>query len=334
MRVCSFRGGFLIFLGLTASTLAAASRTAAQDRPDLLSAEDHVKGGDALPRKHDVEGTIAEYRESLRLNAKNDVARSMLDAPGERQQKAYNIHMSRDKVRILAYALFGLGAGIYFFFKGFWIYREYRVVEDTPEMPIRSIAMGLTHIHGKAEGEQTVPGPVSKTPCFFYKVDIEAWRTDSKGRGSWSHYKTHTDGLRFYLADSSGKVQVEAHGAEYDLQQSGRRETSWSATDEDLGAYIERVGGSPGRYRLTEFCILPEQWYDVTGTCAEIPEAKDEHDRNLIRKGENEPTFLISWRPEKELERTLRHRAALYVFGGAGLAVVCLAIVLAILGGI
>ncbi len=37
-------------------------------------------------------------------------------------------------------AFFG---GLYSFFKGFRIYREYRVVEDTPEIPIRSMAMGL-----------------------------------------------------------------------------------------------------------------------------------------------------------------------------------------------
>jgi hypothetical protein len=49
-------------------------------------------------------------------------------------------------------------------------------------------------------------------------------------------------------------------------------------------------------------------------------------------KGENEPTFLISWRNEKDLEKRLRRRAALYVFGGAALSVVCLAILLAKFG--
>src|SRR6266568_6048370 len=32
----------------------------------------------------------------------------------------------------------GFGFGLYSFFKGFRVYREYRVIEDTPEMPIRS----------------------------------------------------------------------------------------------------------------------------------------------------------------------------------------------------
>lgn len=286
--------------------------------------------------------------------------------------------------KLEVYAVIGFGAGLYYFVKGFRVYREYRVLEDTPEMPIRSIAMGLTHIHGKAIGDARVTSPVSKTPCFFYKVDIERWKTDSRGSGSWSHYKTDADGVRFYLDDTTGKVLVDAHRAEYDLIQAARRETGRSlgggigrllsgmdapaaavgalVTDDALIGYAESVGPggggsldftslgqlalggnlgglkiggssvSSGRYRFTEYCILPDHWYDVTGTCTENPSAKDEHDRNLIQKGENEPTFLISWRAEKEIEKALRRRAALYVFGGAALSVVCLGVLLAKLG--
>ncbi len=71
------------------------------------------------------------------------------------------------------------------------------------------------------------------------------------------------------------------------------------------------------RYRLTEYLVIPEHWYDLTGTCVENPEPQDENDRNMIVKGTNEPTFLITWRSEKEIRRTLRNRAAKYIFGGA-----------------
>jgi hypothetical protein len=375
--------------------------------------------------------------------------------------------------------LAGFGSGVYSFFKGFRVYREYRVVEDTPEVPIRSIAMGLVRIHGKACGDQLVTSPVSHSPCYFYKIDIEKWKSDGKS-SSWSHYRTDTDGVNFYLEDTTGKVLVNAHNAEYDLYKSCKREvkgdgstqSSWSAaagssttsgaTDAELLSYVNQASvkrisswierglravgpqsdpsreqtrmaalemfshppggsdfvqklvaaqaprveqklaamgqqsdpdkerarleaieafkypfGSPeftehmqravetqrdpeaarkflahmesfqrggesgfavnltpasGRYRFTEYCILPDHWYDVTGTCVENPNAKDEHDRNLIIKGQNEPTFLISWKAEKQVESSLRRRAALYVFGGAALAVVCLGILLAKFG--
>ncbi len=277
----------------------------------------------------------------------------------------------------------GFMAGIYLFFKGFRVYQEYRILADTPEEPIRSIPMGLVHVHGKAKGENLVNSPVTCTPCLFYKVEVDAYKTDSKGNGRWSRVATDADGPPFYLEDATGRVLIDAHGAECDLIQSGKRETggflrgglsvrgfgklfsgiddptlatSKQVTDQSLVVYAEsaitrnpgtsfgenfvgnlargsldlfRSGESrSGRYRLTEYCILPEHWYDVTGTCVENPKPKDQHDRNMILKGENEPTFLISWRSEKEVERTLRNRAALYVFSGPAIALGCLAALL------
>jgi len=257
----------------------------------------------------------------------------------------------------------GFGAGLYYFFKGFRIFREYRLLMDTPEVPIRSVAMGLVEIHGKAKIEQPVQSPVTRTPCCFYQVEIERWVKDKQG-GHWSHTATDADGPTFYLEDASGKVLVDAHQAEYDLIQTAKVETGGGIGSglgrlfsgmggptrvalsplptADLFAYASSavarrhgggilgfMGGSSNRYRLTEYLVLPEHWYDLTGTCVENPAPKDEHDRNLIVKGTNEPTFLLTWRSEKEIRRTLRNRAMKYIFGGALLAVACLGIFLA-----
>ena len=265
--------------------------------------------------------------------------------------------MSSDvSAKIDVWLTIGLGAGLYYFYQGFRTYREYRVLMDTPETPIRSVAMGLVEVHGKATGIPPVPSPVTQTPCYFYIVDIEHWVTDKNG-GHWSHLVTDADGPRFYLSDATGKVLVDAHKAEFDLIQTAKLETrgsGWGSmfsgiggstgsaqTRFDLGTYAsEAVARQKGagffkytsggdRYRLTERLVLPEHWYDVTGTCIENPQAQDEYDRNLIAKGANEPTFLITWRSEQEIRRTLRNRAAQRIFGGAILAVVCLSIFLA-----
>jgi hypothetical protein len=253
----------------------------------------------------------------------------------------------------------GFGAGLYYFFKGFRVFREYRVLMDTPEVPIRSVAMGLVEIHGKATETPPVPSPVTRTPCYFYKVDIEHWVTDKNG-GHWSHLLTDADGLKFYVADKTGKVLVDAHNAEFDLIQTARIEARrglgsglsgllsgaggsspaasagvdlWSYASSSVarkkGTGFFSSTGSGQRYRLTEWLVIPEHWYDITGTCVENPAAQDEHDRNMIAKGTNEPTFLITWRSEQEIRRTLRNRAAQYIFGGAALAVACLGIFLA-----
>ncbi|MBZ5542138.1 MAG: hypothetical protein LAO07_00480 [Acidobacteriia bacterium] len=336
--------------------------------------------------------------------------------------------MSSNDDKIFGYAALGFGLGLYWFIKGFRMYRKYRVLADTPEVPIRSVAMGLVEIHGKATGEEQIYSPVGNTPCYFYKVEIEKYMKDSKGRGRWTHAATDLNGLRFYLADASGKVLVDLHDAEFDLPENCKRETERGAglgftsifgasqrnnpalgigpTDQDLLDYVARVGsgmvipnlvssspptfpaggatsstptpesrdvaqrelelfrqqmraGRSGqsfssglggvfnffrgaglsrtavhstRLRLTEFCVVPDRWYDLTGTCAENPNPRDENDRNLIVKGENEPTFLISWRTEKDIEGHLRWRSLQYIFGGGILSVICLAVMLFKLG--
>lgn len=292
---------------------------------------------------------------------------------------------------------FGTGAGLFFFFKGFRDYREYLLLKDTPETPIRSIAMGLVEIHGKAASVQLVRSPVTGTLCLFYKVAVEQW-TQDKGSGYWVPFKSDADGPLFYLEDETGKVLINAHQAELELISNGQREITLASgktagqasvqetampdgravTDAELSGYVHRLaagtmlsgpvhfsrddspevksekarlsaqqslnflktialGGNPSgtgssRYRLTEFLILPEHEYDVTGTCVENPNPKDEHDRNLIQKGQNDPILLISWRRKKGLETNLGKKALLHVLGGAALAVACLVMLLSKLG--
>jgi hypothetical protein len=90
----------------------------------------------------------------------------------------------------------------------------------------------------------------------------------------------------------------------------------------------DRAPAASGHYRLTEYCLLPGQTYDVTGTCTENPQPRDEYDRNIIVKGTNEPTFLISFRTEKGVESYLLKQTLWKVLGGAAVALLCLAILL------
>ncbi|MBZ5514614.1 MAG: E3 ubiquitin ligase family protein [Acidobacteriia bacterium] len=370
--------------------------------------------------------------------------------------------------RVYAYSALGFGIGILLFFKGFRKFRKYRVLADTPEVPIRSVPMGLVEIHGTALGDDKLASPVSHTPCYLYKVQIDRWKEDSKGRGGWVHHRTDIERVKFYLQDKTGKVLVDPGDAELDLPEYAQRKIGEGrtssggrgATESELRNYVtqadvhrlsgfveralEHVGprsdpkqeetrqslveafqhtpgfpdfqqriaglmasklqqrlqeigpqpdpqkeqarlaaleafkhprGSPeygeqmrravvfapswgqqefleamgvatsnapatllnfpqasGRYRFTEYCIVPGRSYDITGTCTENPNPRDEDDRNMIVKGQNEPTFLISSKTEKQLESDLRSRAQLMIVGGAILSIVCLAIFLAKLG--
>ena len=125
---------------------------------------------------------------------------------------------------------------------------------------------------------------------------------------------------------------LEASGPLPDPQKEQRRQAMLGMVEQMAaagGPPIPTPGAASGRFRLTEYCILPGQDYEVTGTCMANPHPQDEHDRNLITRGQNEPTFLISYKQERKIESNLRCRAFLHVVGGAALTLVCLALLLA-----
>ena len=52
----------------------------------------------------------------------------------------------------------------------------------------------------------------------------------------------------------------------------------------------------------------------------------------MIVQGHSEKTFLISWKPERQVQQDLRKRAIGLILGGAALTLVCLALLLGHLG--
>jgi hypothetical protein len=79
--------------------------------------------------------------------------------------------------------------------------------------------------------------------------------------------------------------------------------------------------GLAERYRFTETCLVAGRPCNVLGSCTENPSPANQSDRNLIKRGENEKTFLITTKSEKQIERSLRFKAFLLVVIGAALIV-------------
>ncbi len=243
----------------------------------------------------------------------------------------------------------GIGFGLWFFYRGLRLYRKTLLVADTPATPIRSIAMGLAQVQGLAKGEGAFPSPVSGTPCYAFKVEIQRWKSNSNG-GEWNHYRTDVNGTQFYLEDSSGRVQVDPRGAEFDVPLNCRRTVPDSTTgswfdkeadmpsadaykamantgpafrsEMDLQEYAAGMGGMDERFRFREYCIIPDNQYDVLGTCRENPNPSGPNDRNLITKDLHERTFLISSKAAQKLESSMRWKSALMVWGGIALVTI------------
>jgi predicted nucleic acid-binding Zn ribbon protein len=82
------------------------------------------------------------------------------------------------------------------------------------------------------------------------------------------------------------------------------------------------------RLRFTEECLIADRQCNILGTCVENPTPTDEHDRNLIQKGTNESTFMISDKAEGALEKKVRRAALGMILMGALLMVAMVALVL------
>jgi hypothetical protein len=117
--------------------------------------------------------------------------------------------------------LFAVGA--FLFFLGFRSYRRYRILADTPIMPIRSIAMGLTHARGKATGDDRLTSPLTGAPCFYYWVRVEKFKRGK--HAGWVPVSNEMDRRPFYLDDGTAKVLVNALYAEFDVLQTFCYET-------------------------------------------------------------------------------------------------------------
>jgi hypothetical protein len=281
--------------------------------------------------------------------------------------------------------------GLLMFIGGFQNYRKYRILEDTPLEPIRSIPMGLVHVHGKTIGENRLSSPLTRTPCYYYQVQVEKWVKKDKDREGWETVRTDREMSPFYMDDTTGKVQVDPTRAEFDVPKTFQAEIGPRASGgrfveptlgvpgpgiEDLRGYLSQPPPQAGQvlsslpvpgakalgkvlqveqklesmgislsaggitlggagsltFRFTEHCLIADRECNTIGTCVENPSPKDEHDRNLIKKGQNEPTFLISSKSEKELEKSVRRKAFIMILFGALMMIGFTAIILAKLG--
>lgn len=269
--------------------------------------------------------------------------------------------------------------GILLFIFGFVKYRQFRVLADTPRVPIRSVSMGLSHVAGTSVGGQPLTSPLTQIPCYYFEVKVEK-QVKRDNQETWEQTHHEKAEVPFYLQDETGTILVNPQQAEYNLPQAFWGELRPPAlislghaprkvdpslgiappTDDHLRAYLnsslnqlraavqgsgvagagvvdkglavaqkmQMMGVSIGAggvsfdfgnhaYRFTEFVLPAGRPTNVLGTCVENPQQANEGDRNMIKKGQNEKTFLISTKTEEKLEGSMKMQAFVMIFLGA-----------------
>ena len=221
-------------------------------------------------------------------------------------------------------------SGTYSFIIGLKRLSRKKLIENTPTSKIRSLAMGLVEVFGKAVTyKEKWKAPLTNNDCLYHRWQIAEYRSSGKSGGKWVTIAEDKKEALFYLKDETGAVLVDPAGADVDILpyvtvQSGLR----LDPPEEIKRFLASRGisykgllGINRQMRFIEWHIAPGDKLYVMGTAGDNPLVDDAKavkgsEDIMIKRGEYEKFYYISDRPEKEILNSLRQRALLYMIGG------------------
>ncbi len=242
--------------------------------------------------------------------------------------------MSGDIDKLFGYALFGVGAGVWFFFKGFRTLKRKRLIENTPTSKIRSLAMGLVEICGETvPATGTLKSPFTQAECVYYRYSVEEYRRSGKS-SRWVTLEKDANSVPFFVRDETGAVLVEPDGAEIDIPEDFRAESGMgSDPDPRVKAFLQEQRiefegwlGANKKMRYIERFISPGNIVYVLGTAVDNPHIKEGSATDnaadiMISAGDHGQMFYISDTSEKECLNKHAWSIVGEVYGGIALTV-------------
>jgi hypothetical protein len=249
------------------------------------------------------------------------------------------------------WAALALGSGPVLFWRSFRDLRVQRLIQNTPTSRIRSMPMGFVEICGEASPRSELAAPFSGRPCAYWQVDIS---TRSR-RNAWTVVHRNASGSPFFLRDETGVALVYPKDATVRLNFQVEEECVGISLPDCYAQYLDEQhpAGSVlwrvGSLRFRERVLEAGQRIYVMGTATPKPqsvtismddelEATGTDDRRalrlqtldheaqaVMRRGENESTYIISQQSERELTMQLGLRATAELVGGPALTLFGLA---------
>ncbi len=112
---------------------------------------------------------------------------------------------------------YGVGTGLlaglvasFLFWSGLHYVRLKRKIENTPTSKVRSLAMGMVEVHGRARRQYALVAPMTQAACVYYR--LRKYRRDKNNK--WKLVKdVDSSHVSFYVDDGTGSVAVAPQGA-------------------------------------------------------------------------------------------------------------------------
>jgi hypothetical protein len=100
-------------------------------------------------------------------------------------------------------------------------------IKNTPTSKVRSAAVGLVELFGKARCKDAMDSPVSKARCIYWRVQGEYYKPGK--HGGWRDIYNASSSAQFFLEDETGRMLVEPKEAEIDIPKDFYSEGHMSA---------------------------------------------------------------------------------------------------------
>ena len=114
---------------------------------------------------------------------------------------------------LVIYLILGIIFGIFLFGFSFVLRHRKNLIENIPTSKVRSLAMGLVEVEGKAASYRLVwDTPFSLKHAVYYKFEVR-----EKHGKEWKTILERETTDCFYVEDDTGKVLVNPVGADFEL---------------------------------------------------------------------------------------------------------------------
>lgn len=190
-----------------------------------------------------------------------------------------------------------------------------RLIENLATSKIRSIAMGLVELKGKAvSAKETLVAPFSGKKCFRHSWVVEQEYHDKDGHTHWRTVQSGAEAVPFYLQDDTGKVLVSADKAQLDMP-STFQEGSGIGKEPParVKAFLDKKGikwsgwifNKPMRYRESAVEAGTALYVLGDATTNDDASLSANHTERIIVKKGRANLFFISTKEEKQITKWL-----------------------------
>ncbi len=244
---------------------------------------------------------------------------------------------------VLFYSAIAFGFGLLLMWGGFSFLKRKRLIEDIPTSKVRSIAMGLTEVKGKAHAaaKKIMTSPLTGEKCVYYKYAVE--KLVSSGKSShWVKIKGENSSDPFFLQDNTGKVMIDPSKAEVNVKRSYHSQSKWGKDpeptvkkflDNEKIRFEGSLFGMNYTMRYTEWIITPGTDVYVMGEAKDNPYVEEGTAQKgvediMISKGKDK-LMIISTKKENQIVKGLKWKAIGCLIGGFLISLVALIIFIA-----